>query len=567
MTSAYTSTALRLVQMRRPSEAILLLEEALNIHRTDTTALHLLADLLLQAGRVADVAARYQVAATLLPDNVSIRTGYAHAALLQGDAEEALRQLERILELDPNIADQDGWLGPMLRSTADTDRRCEILQALSDRWPSHTGLLRLCAEACEDAEWPAQARAVLERLRTATPHDPYPLVELGRLAISLGDSQQATTHFSDALAIDPNYSAALWHSAQLDKGRIDEAMAQRADRLLLVEQDPNALAGLHDLLARYHDGAGRYARAAWHMHTTNALKASLVPERARYDKRRHESDINATISEYNATWLDNLEGAGSPDRRPVFVIGLPRSGTTLLEQILASHPDIMGAGETGLASASLRRALTSSGGRHSKLHPDAIREAAEWHVHQLEQRQMRLAPDQRGLRIIDKMPDNYMLAAWLRVAFPNAVLIHCLRDPRDVALSCWRTQFAAVPWSFDLHDIAHRIAQHRRIMRHWRSLFRDRLIDVRFEELVTNPESGIRRALTAMDCQWCSDMLAFHGRKGYVASASMRQVRDPLNASGVGRWLHYEDVLRPVLDALNEIALSDRSADQSVDAT
>ena len=242
----------------------------------------------------------------------------------------------------------------------------------------------------------------------------------------------------------------------------------------------------------------------------------------------------------------------------MFIIGLPRSGTTLLEQMLAAHPQIIGIGEQWIARQSLQHALANTtGGLIEKLAAPAVSDAARWHLQELEDRAQRLSGQHSAIRIVDKLPDNYMLAGWLRIAFPNAVIIHCLRDPRDVALSCWQTQFSKLHWSFDLDHIAHRIEQHRRLMRHWRTNIGDRLTEVRYECLVADPETELRRALSAMGLDWHPDVLAFTERKGFVRSASQYQVREPLHARSVERWRNYEEELASILPRLDAIAAQD----------
>jgi hypothetical protein len=239
------------------------------------------------------------------------------------------------------------------------------------------------------------------------------------------------------------------------------------------------------------------------------------------------------------------------------VIGLPRSGTTLLEQMLASHPRIIGVGEQYIAAASLKHALDAARGSHAMLSAHAVGDAAARHLLALEKRLLRLGIQRPADRIVDKLPDNYLLAGWLRIAFPNAAIIHCLRDPRDVALSCWLTQFSDVPWSYDLHHIAHRIEQHRRLLSHWRATIGDRLIEIRYERLVADPESELRRALAAIQLDWHPDVLAFADRRGFVASASRQQVREPIHARSVARWRNYEHALQPILSRLDPIAAQD----------
>jgi hypothetical protein len=184
----------------------------------------------------------------------------------------------------------------------------------------------------------------------------------------------------------------------------------------------------------------------------------------------------------------------------------------------------------------------------------------------LEERLRRLAIERNGERIVDKHPDNYLLAGWLRIAFPNAAIIHCLRDPRDVAWSCWMTQFADVRWCYELDHIANRIEQHRRLMHHWRGTIGESLTEVRYEHLVADPETELRRVLAAIGLDWHPAVLAFADRKGFVSSASRQQVREPLHARSLARWRNYEEALQPILPRLNAVAVQD-ALDTTSDST
>ena len=316
------------------------------------------------------------------------------------------------------------------------------------------------------------------------------------------------------------------------------------------------MAILDDILARHYDRAGDFQAAAVHMAHLNALQAQITPPRLRYSPQLREDETDTAIREHAPSLFHRLRHAGNTDRRPVFIIGFPRSGTTLLEQMLASHPSIVGVGEQSFARASLGRALSEGGGTMELLNATSVGNAAQWHLQKLEERLRRLSIH-GGDRIVDKLPDNYMFAGWLSIAFPHAAIIHCLRDPRDVALSCWQTQFSEITWNFKLEHIAHRIEQHRRLMRHWRSTIGHRITQIRYEHLVADPETQIRRALAAIHLDWHPDVLDFSDRKGFVSSASQQQVREPLHARSVGRWRHYEVALQSILPRLNAIAAQD----------
>lgn len=557
MNTSDATTGMQLAQMGRFADALPYLERAHRATPTELPLLHAVASVLQRTGRREDAAARYRSAASLVPGNIEVLTGWARALLLIGDHRQAIALLDRAIGLDPRCADAGGMLDMLLSEVEDADAACAILKPLVDRHTTHADLLRRYAIALTDAELLQEVNAAYERHRTLRPRDPLAHTELGRLAIDRGEFDTAMEHFRAALEIDPEYPSALWAKVQAEGGQLDPATLALAHRLAQSEQNAMSSAAFHDLLAQHYDRAGEYGLAADHTARVNALQAQLVPAQQRYSTRQWEHETDAAIRNYHPALFHRLRSAGSAERRPVFIIGLPRSGTTLLEQMLATHPRIIGVGEQWIARRSLLFALANTGGKIETLTASAVGNAATWHLQALEDRAQRLSGRHNAIRIVDKLPDNYMLAGWLRIVFPNAAIIHCLRDPRDVALSCWQTQFSKLNWSFDLNHIVHRIEQHRRLMHHWRATIGNHLTQIRYEDLVANPETQVRRALAAIDLDWHPDVLAFAERKGIVRSASQFQVREPLHARRIDRWRNYEEALRAILPRLDAIAAQD----------
>jgi hypothetical protein len=229
-----------------------------------------------------------------------------------------------------------------------------------------------------------------------------------------------------------------------------------------------------------------------------------------------------------------------PSELPVFVVGLPRSGTTLVEQILASHSKVFGAGEVPLAGESL--AALGGPGADSleglrRLDHQTARQLSARHLERL--RQFHPA----ALRIVDKMPENYFSLGLLAVLFPRAKFIHCRRDLRDVAVSCWMTHFRKVRWANDQEHIASRFLQYQRIMEHWRSVLPIPLLEVDYEETVADLEGVARKLVAWCGLEWEPGCLEFHRAKRAVRTASAVQVRQPVFRTSVGRWKHYEQAL------------------------
>ena len=228
--------------------------------------------------------------------------------------------------------------------------------------------------------------------------------------------------------------------------------------------------------------------------------------------------------------------------RPVFIFGLPRSGTTLIEQILASHSQVFGADELPLAAEdfnllapgeSTNAAFTAL----AKIDSTGVKRLAAYHLEKLH------ALNADKARIVDKMPDNYLHLGLLATLFPRAKFIHCRRDPRDIALSCWMTNFWKIRWADDLDHIASRFLQYQRVMNHWRQVLPHPVLDVAYEDTVANLEPMARRLIAWIGLEWEPACLAFHEAKGPVLTASSIQVRQPIYRRSVGRWKNYESTL------------------------
>jgi hypothetical protein len=233
-------------------------------------------------------------------------------------------------------------------------------------------------------------------------------------------------------------------------------------------------------------------------------------------------------------------------------VGLPRSGTTLLEQVLASHSQVFGAGEQRLARQafeSLPEMLNPAGTPTEclpRLDLATVRRLAQRHLDRLG------ALNARAPRVVDKMPDNYLYLGLLAVLFPRARLIHCRRDLRDVAVSCWMTNFRSIRWACDPEHIARRFEDYRRLMGHWRRVLPVPLLDVGYEETVADLEGVARRVVAWCGLEWEPACLSFHTTARPVRTASLSQVRQPIYTRSVQRWKHYERELAPLFMRLDQ---------------
>jgi hypothetical protein len=267
--------------------------------------------------------------------------------------------------------------------------------------------------------------------------------------------------------------------------------------------------------------------------------------------------VDGLITTFDGGLFERLAGSGLETNRPVFLIGLPRSGTTLLEQVLASHPEVHGAGEVSFSRQSLDALSDLSGRSGPPLDTVPVLDASTL-LQQARRHEKALSEldGGRARRIISKMPEDYFYLGLIALMFPRAVVIHCRRDARDVALSCWSTNFTEVPWANHKDHIASRFEGHRRLMDHWRAVLPSTysFYEVDYEDAVADLEVTTRRLLSAMELDWDPACLEFHRTRRPVKTASLVQVRKPLYQGSIGRWKLYRDDLDELFAKVGEPA-------------
>jgi hypothetical protein len=351
------------------------------------------------------------------------------------------------------------------------------------------------------------------------------------------------------------------------RGRLPEA-DRSAIVALLADPDlsDKDRMGLHFALAYVEDGVGLWSSAAEHARRANEIALSMQKRRGgQYDPDEHARFVDDLAAATTSESLSRTTGWGLESERPEFIFGLPRSGTTLTEQILASHSRAFGAGELRLARDSFHflAGTHSTEAKHlswlARLDRESVRAIAERHLAEL------AALDAAADRAIDKMPDNYLYLGVLAILFPKARFIHCCRDLRDVATSCWTTNFRHIRWANDPELIASRFAAYEKIMAHWQKVLPGRVLEVRYEETVSDLESVARRLVSWCGLEWEPGCLAFHESKRPIRTASITQVRQPLYARSVGRWKHYERELGPLFARISTDTVS-RRLDEPQDA-
>ncbi|WP_295887184.1 tetratricopeptide repeat-containing sulfotransferase family protein [uncultured Thiohalocapsa sp.] len=500
------------------------------------------------------------------PRDAALKTLIGSVWAEVADLQQAVLWYEQALALEPERVETQVALADTLREAGDVPAAIERLRGILNEHPGHApALLALGSALWEDGDAEGAIGACREAV-AAQPEDASARARLAGILASASDVDAANAANREALAVNPHCVPALSNLAQNLRGKLPAEDAERMEALLQARWvtrsgGEGVRAMLHFGLAHYCDGAKDHAGAARHAVAGNVEHWAYKRSRGwSYDPAEYAAHIDRLMVTFTPEFFARTRGHGDPSGAPVFIVGMPRSGTTLTETILASHPRVFGAGErsfAGRAFAALPRVLgrpdTAPLDCLDGLTPQATRQLAGWHLEQLYTltRKAGLADD-AVLRIADKMPDNYSQLGWIVTAFPNARIIHCRRDVRDVAVSCWMTQFKEIRWAFDLEHLAERIIQYRRIMDHWRRVLPVPMLEIDYEETVADQAGQTRRLLDFIGLDWDDACLRFHETERLVRTASVTQVRQPVYTRSVARWRRYEDMLAPLLAQLGD---------------
>ncbi len=368
-----------------------------------------------------------------------------------------------------------------------------------------------------------------EHLETALQLNPEYLqghFNMGNLEERVGNREAAQQHFEQCLEFDPDndYALARLADAHEISDANDPLIARMAER---APQSKNA--DMHFALGRAYDQVSAYDEAWAHFTRANELDQSAHPD---YRQTQSEALIRRIIDCCDADWLARFAGESHD---PVFVCGMFRSGSTLLEQILAAHPGFTAGGESGFFPRLVARNFRNYPDDLESLSPESV---TDWKARHAE-----LCEDRTGgkTRFTDKRPDNFLYVGLIKAILPNAKFVVTERDWRDVAVSVFSTRLGpSQAYATRLRDIRHYLELHRELIDHWTSLLGDDLVRVSYEELVNEPRETVGALLESLGEEWDDACLDFDKQDGAVATASVWQVRQPLNPKSIGRWKNYE---------------------------
>ncbi len=487
--------------------------------------------------------ASYRRALAIEPDAVLVLANLGNALRDLGQLPEAVAVCLRAVELRPDFALAHRFLGNALFDSGRFDDAVASYRRALALKPGDGEVLFALAMVLRQMGRSAEAFDSARLAVQVSPDSGPTLTLFGEIQADRGEFDAAQSLFRRALAVSPDLPEAWAAIARYRRmGPEDADWLGTAQRLLTGPLYHGQKINLRHALGKYFDDLGDYAQAFPNYRIANELAGE---RRSPYDAERLVRRVDMIIAHYDALWMQTVRAHAHFSARPVFVIGMPRSGTTLVEQIIASHPAAFGAGELRFWHAGA--AEYEAGLRNGTIGHEAIAALSEAYLATLQE----YSAD--AVRVVDKMPANFLNLGLIHAALPQAKIIHVQRDPIDTCLSIYFQVFSMThAYANDLGDLAHYYRQYRRVMAHWREVLpADAVLELPYEALIDDQEGWSRRLIEFIGLPWDPKCLEFHATNRTVVTASNWQVRQKISRASVGRWRHYEQFIGPLRDLVS----------------
>jgi tetratricopeptide (TPR) repeat protein len=482
-------------------------------------------------------------ATKLLPDDAEAHSNLGAALRGFGQLDDAVRAYRRALALNPELAVTHGNLGNALRDLGQIDLAIASYRRALQIEPDLADVHNNLGNVLHDLGRLDEAVTCYRRALQINPGHIDAQSNLGSVLMHLGRVDEAEAFLSRAIELSsgearPLATALLFIPYRRDDSRFDRLESHYARRESLPPADRIKL---DFAMGKAMETSGDYAQAFAAYQEANDLFHQGHPFDEAADDRLLDDSCGEFTREFFEEWaaIARTPPPAPADRVPVFIVGMPRSGTSLIEQMLASHPGIYGAGELSKLSELAQRARPIA--------PAALHDLGREYLDHAG----KLAP-QDARFVTDKMPGNYQYLWLVQLMLPNARIIHCVRDPMDTCFSCYTLRFTSGhEYSYDLRMLGRKYLRYRRLMKHWHEVFPPgRILEVSYEHVVASAEREVRRILDYLGLPWSPACLSFYETERPVRTASAAQVRKPIYSSSLARWKHFEKHLGPLLEII-----------------
>jgi tetratricopeptide (TPR) repeat protein len=476
--------------------------------------------------------------------------GLGAALHAKGEKASALAAFERAIKVDPGYGEAIVNAGNLLSELERHEEAHALLAPFAVRNPKSAAAqsalgIALRGLALRGRAGTQEAATAFEAAVAIDPSFADAYCNLGVTLGELGLFGRALAAFDCALELDPEN--AHYYRAWSAVRRVTPEDAPRVaamERVAQRELPAQARIELCFALGKAYEDLGRHEEAFAQWVAGNTVKRASIA----YDEPARLQRLERIAASFSLERMEALQRAGDPSRAPVFIIGMPRSGTTLIEQILASHSQVHALGERMDLAAEIETFAVRSG----VAYPEFIAGVASSDLRVLGEEYLASVGAGASPRVTDKMPENFVYAGAIALALPNARIIHVRRDPIDTCVSCFAQLFTyGNAFTLDLTELGHYYRAYERLMEHWRAVLpAGMMLEVRYEDVVADLETQARRIIAHAGLAWEGRVLEFHRARNAVRTASVSQVRRPIYSSSVGRYHRYGDAIAPLIAAL-----------------
>jgi tetratricopeptide (TPR) repeat protein len=540
--SARIQAAEQALRNNRRPEAILIYQEVSALADRDAGLHYQLGNLVTNIGDIGRAAEHYQIACDESPDNTDYLSALGIALQNSGEPVRSFEALQRALGLNPDQPSALHAMGVHYLHRSQNQQAVDCLQRAAELKPSDAAIRTNLATALMPLDRYEEAIEHANKAIKLDPSDERAHYTLCKALTETGQMEETTKHLRKTIRQHRNFGPAYDLLARVKKFTAeDDEIVRSAEAALKQGMPPLHRYSLHFALGKMHADRGDYDKSFEHYQQANNLQDPGI------DLKRDTQLVREIKTAFDEKWLRASASHGNPSEQPVFIVGMPRSGTTLMEQMIAAHPDAEGAGELYTIGQIAELVFPRKDKRQIRrqvqenLTAEKCQEFAEIYLNVLNEGR------EGAKRIVDKMPSNFLFVGLIELLFPKATIIHAVRNPMDTGLSCYRQNFAHLYWSNKLESIADFYALYRETMKFWeRVLPPGRMVRIEYEKLVEDPETEGRRLLEACGLEWDAEVLEFFRKGRAVRTASIAQVRQPIYKSSKRSWVKYGKHLEPM---------------------
>jgi len=549
---AYIHCAIAYRLLQNTDTAISYLHRALNLDKKSSKAFHVLGSIYQEIDDLPRALECFENATGLQPQEPKFRVSFAEALEKVGFDYEAGLELRKACEFNPNYADSFVGYGEYLYNHHRYDEALECFTHAYKLTSDNINILHHLGKTYLGMNDIDTALKYYQKALSKEPNNLTALAGLTQVYMQSGNTLLGVETTQKIIAIDANQPIGYTLQSKIQKSTTNDGLAEHL--LKFAQQDSLPKEFKIDVsfaLGKIFDDQKNYEEAFKHYSAGNSLKNISL----NYSKKTDENQFTRLIEFFNADFFKQHKHLGIQSNLPIVIVGMPRSGTTLTEQIISSHPQVIGAGEVAFwnkAPTALPLKLNSQTTYPQCINEMNVKQAQDIaNTYEITLKKI-AGTDTQPFHITDKMPHNFLNVGLIALIFPNVKIIHTRRDAIDTCLSIFFQNFNADhAYASSLDNLGFHYQQYQRIMRHWHEVLPGRILDINYEDTITDPEYWSRQLISHLELEWDDACLTPHKLTRSVKTASHWQVRQPIYKTSVQRWKNYEQYIQPLIEALN----------------